>query len=175
MKQRRRKAYASGAPRAWPPPPVSGLPLPLSPMSAGDALGLPLPPLPIVSPRRQWLGAGQAVHKGPSQNCTCSSPPLPQALLWVASQTPQGGPGLVLGWALGAEQSRGWEEAVRAVYWGRPWGPCGQTTLPRTCRESKEAPSAQDGLLVQDLEPLDQPHCSPTPTRGILPCFPQRP
>lgn len=79
------------------------------------------------------------------------------------------------GRALGAQQSRAWEEAVRAVCWGRPWGPCSQTTLPRACRESKEAPSAQDDILVQDFEPLDQPHCSPTPTRGTLPCIPQRP
>ena len=59
--------------------------------------------------------------------------------------------------------------------WGRPWDPCGQTTLPRACRESKEAPSAQGGLLVQDLEPLNWPHCNPTPTRGTLPCIPQHP
>lgn len=106
-----------------------------------------------------------------------AAPQPPQALLRVASQTPQGGPGSVLEvvtWGR-AEQSRAWEEPVRAVCWGRPWGLCGQTTLLRACRESKEAPGAQGGLLVQDLEPLDRPHCNPTPLEGLSPAFPSVP
>lgn len=97
--------------------------------------------LPIVSPRRQWLGAGQAVHKGPSQNCTRSPPPTTGPAEGGVTDAPGWTRLCPRGGHLGQSLSRA-EQSLEGGYEGRVLG---QTMGPVRSNHSPQSLQRKQG------------------------------